>query len=113
MSQWNRLFEMQPRLEMFRPYLQENFMRYADYSPENEIHAAHIADRFNVLSKIETNALKNITGKVVNTGNITLSDGQVYQINSQSDIKLLSTDTDRNNRKICYDQRFNRTQPFR
>jgi oligoendopeptidase F len=108
-SQWNRLFEMQPRLEKFRPYLQNNFMRYAHHSPKNESHAAYIADRFNELSKIETGALKNITAKVMNAGNITLSDGQVYLVNSQSYIKLLSTDTDRNNRKKCYDQRFYHT----
>ncbi|MDD2835802.1 MAG: M3 family metallopeptidase [Methanothrix sp.] len=108
-SQWNRLFGMQPRLEKFRPYLQDNFMRYADHCPENESHAAYIADRFNELSKIETGALKNITGKVMNAGNITLSDGRIYQVNSQSYIKLLSTDTDRNNRKKCYDQRFYHT----
>jgi len=108
-SQWNRLFEMEPRLEKFRPYLQDNFMRYANHSPKNESHAAYIADLFNDLSKIETGALKNITAKVMNAGNITLSDGQVYQVNSQSYIKLLSTDADRNHRKKCYDQRFYHT----
>ena len=108
-SEWNRLFRMEPRLEKYRPYLQDNFMRYSYHRPENESHAAYIADRSNERAKIETSALKNITRKVMNAGNITLSNGQVYQVNSQSYIKLLSTDTDRNNREKCYDQRFYHT----
>jgi len=108
-SEWNRLFEMEPRLEKYRPYLQDNFMRYAGHRPENESHAAYIADLSNERSKIETGALKNITRKVMNAGNITLSNGQLYQVNSQSYIRLLSTETDRNNRKECYDRRFYHT----
>ncbi|HSD56641.1 MAG TPA: peptidase [Methanotrichaceae archaeon] len=108
-SEWERLFREEPRLEKYRAYLQENFMRYADHSPENESHAAYIADLSNERAKIETGALKNITRKVMNAGNITLSNGLVYPVDSKSYIKLLSTDTNRNNRKKCYDQRFYHT----
>ncbi len=108
-SEWNRLFGEEPRLEKYRAYLQENFIRYAGHSPENETHAAYIADLSNERAKIETGALKNITRKVMNAGNITLSNGQVYPVDSKSYIRLLSTDIDRDNRKKCYDQRFYHT----
>lgn len=84
-------------------------MRYADHRPKNESQAAYIADLSNQRAKLETSALKNITSKVMNAGNITLGNGQEYPVNSQSYIKLLSTDVDRNNRKKCYDQRFYHT----
>ena len=45
----------------------------------------------------------------MNAGNITLSSGLAYPVNSQSYIRMLSTDTDRDNRKRCYDQRFYHT----
>lgn len=108
-SEWDRLFREEPRLEKYRPYLQESFMRYADHRPKNESQAAYIADLSNQRAKLETSALKNITSKVMNAGNITLGNGQEYPVNSQSYIKLLSTDVDRNNRKKCYDQRFYHT----
>lgn len=108
-SEWDRLFREEPRLEKYRPYLQESFMRYADHRPRNESQAAYIADLSNQRAKLETSALKNITRKVMNAGNITLGNGQEYPVTSQSYIKLLSTDVDRNNRKKCYDQRFYHT----
>ena len=59
--EWSRLFEQEPGLERYRPYLQQSYMRYADHSPKNESQAARIADISNERAKIETDALKNIT----------------------------------------------------
>ncbi len=56
--------------------------------------------------KLETQAYKEITNNVTVAGNITLTDGQEYPINAQSYYKLLATDSNRDNRKMCYDKRF-------
>ena len=56
--------------------------------------------------KINTEAEKNVTNNVTVAGNITLEDGRVLAINSQTFSELLSTDRNRNNRKMGYDKRF-------
>lgn len=108
-SEWDRLFFEEPRLEKYRPYLEESFIRYANHRPVNETQAAQIANLSNQLAKIETAALKNITSNVMVAGNITLISGQEYPVDSRSYIKLLSTDVNRSDRKKCYDKRFYHT----
>ena len=47
-----------------------------------------------------------MTNNVTVAGNITLENGQELAINSQTYSELLSTDVNRNNRKMGYDKRF-------
>ena len=56
--------------------------------------------------KINTEAEKTVTNNVTVAGNITLEDGRELAINSQTYSELLSTDSNRNNRKMGYDKRF-------
>lgn len=105
-DEWEELFGQEPGLEEYRTYLEDTYIRYADHRPRNETHAAFIAEISDQLMKLETQALKEITNNVTVAGNITLTNGQEYPINSQSYYKLLATDQDRDNRKICYDKRF-------
>ena len=56
--------------------------------------------------KINTEAEKKVTNNVTVAGNITLENGQELAINSQTYSELLSTDLNRNNRKMGYDKRF-------
>ncbi|HWQ20997.1 MAG TPA: M3 family oligoendopeptidase [Methanotrichaceae archaeon] len=105
-AEWDRLFAEEPGLEMYRAYLEANYIRYADHRPRNETHAILIADLQNQRMKLETEALKKVTNNVTNVGNITLDDGTQYQVDSGSYSRLMSTDTNRNNRKKCYDARF-------
>jgi oligoendopeptidase F len=56
--------------------------------------------------KLDTNAMKRITNNVTKAGNVTLSDGTRFAINSTSYYDLLMTDIDRVNRKSVYDKRY-------
>jgi len=56
--------------------------------------------------KINTEAEKTVTNNVTVAGNITLENGRVLAINSQTYSELLSTNSNRNNRKMGYDKRF-------
>ena len=103
---WEELFEQEPGLEEYRPYFENSYIRYADHLPRNETHAAFIAEIADLRMKLETQAMKEITNNVTVAGNITLTDGQEFQINASSRGKLLSTDPDRENRKRCYDKSF-------
>jgi oligoendopeptidase F len=103
---WNRLFAEEPSLEKYRPYLEASYIRYVNHRPRNETHAAYLADLSNQLMKLETNAEKMITNNVTQAGNITLSDGTQFAINSSSYYDLLMTNADRNDRKNCYDKRY-------
>jgi oligoendopeptidase F len=105
-SEWDRLFAEEPRLEDYRPYFENNYIRYVDHRPKNETQATYLADLSNQLMKLDTNAQKRITNNVTQAGNITLSDGTRFAINSSSYYDLLMTDTDRNNRKAGYDRRY-------
>ena len=105
-KEWDGLFAQEPRLEKFRPYLEANYIRYVDHRPKNESHAAYLADLSNQLMKLDTRAEKAITNNVTQAGNITLGSGKEAAINSQSYYDILSTDTDRNDRKKCYDKRY-------
>jgi oligoendopeptidase F len=105
-DEWEILFGQEPGLEEYRTYLENSYIRYADHRPRNETHAAFIAEIGDNLMKLETQALKEITNNVTVAGNITLTEGTEYPVNSQSYYKLLSTDADRENRKLCYDKRF-------
>ncbi len=105
-SEWDRLFAEEPQLEKYRPFLEASYIRYVDHRPKNETQAAHLADLSNQLMKLYTNAEKTITNNVTQAGNITLSNGQQFAVNSQSYYDLLMTDTDRNNRNKCYDKRY-------
>jgi len=105
-NEWDRMFAEEQRLEMYRPYLEANYMRYADHRPANETQAALLADLANQLTKLDTYAQKLITNDVTQAGNITLGNGKERAINSQSYYEILFSDTDRNNRKKCYDKRY-------
>lgn len=103
---WDKIFAQEPGLEKYRPYLESVYIRYLYHRPQNESHAAYLANISNRRLKLETGALKEITNNVTVAGNITLENGEEYAINSQSYYTLLSTDRNRNNRKKGYDRRF-------
>ena len=105
-AEWDKLFSEQPCLEKYRAYLENSYQRYRDHRPKNESHATVLADISNQLMKINTEAKKKVTNDVTVAGNITLEDGRVLAINSQTYSELLSADTNRNNRKMGYDKRF-------
>ncbi|MEI6103037.1 MAG: M3 family oligoendopeptidase [Methanothrix sp.] len=105
-SKWDRLFAEEPLLEKYRPYLEAHYIRYIDHRPKNETQAAYLADLSNQLMKLDTNAEKLITNNVTQAGNITLSNGKQFAINSSSYYDLLMTNADRNDRKKCYDLRY-------
>jgi oligoendopeptidase F len=103
---WDKIFAQEPGLEKYRPYLESEYIRYLYHRPQNESHAAYLADISNKRLKLETIAFKEITNNVTVAGNITLENGEEFAINSQSYYTLLSTDKNRNNRKKAYDRRF-------
>lgn len=103
---WNRLFSEEPGLEVYRPYLEAKYMRFADHRIMNESQAVYLADLENQRMKLETEALSEITNNVTMAGNITLENGEEFSVNSQSYNTLLSTDNSRENRKKCYEKRF-------
>jgi oligoendopeptidase F len=105
-SDWGRLFAEEPSLEKYRPYLGAHYIRYVDHRPKNETQAAYLADLSNQLMKLDTNAEKLITNNVTQAGNITLSNGKQFAINSSSYYDLLMTNADRIDRKKCYDKRY-------
>ena len=105
-SDWIRLFAEEPRLETYRPYLEASYTRYIDHRPMNETQAAHLADLSNQLMKLDTMSEKLIANNVTAAGNITLSNGKQYAVNSTSYYDLLMTSANRNDRKMCYDQRY-------
>ena len=105
-SKWDKLFAEEPRLEKYRPYLEAKYIRFVDHRPKNETHAAYLADLSNQLMKLDTNAEKRITNNVTQAGNITLENGEQYAVNFSSYYDLLMTNTDRNDRKKCYDKRY-------
>jgi oligoendopeptidase F len=105
-SEWDTLFAEEPRLEAYRPYLENNYIRYVDHRPKNETQAAYLADLSNQLMKLDTFAMKRITNNVTQAGNATLSDGTSFAVNSSSYYDLLMTNTDRANRKSVYDKRY-------
>jgi len=106
LPEWERLFSEEPGLEKYRAYLENNYQRYKDHRPRNESHAAYLADISNQLMKIDTEAEKLVTNNVTVAGNITLESGEELAINSQTYSELLTTNSNRNNRKMGYDKRF-------
>jgi len=105
-EEWDRLFSEEAGLEVYRAFLEANYMRFIDHRPVDEAQAVYIADIENQRMKLETEALSRITNKVTMAGNITLENGEEFQVNSQSYNTLLSIDQSRENRKRCYDKRF-------
>ena len=105
-EEWANFFSEEHRLEMYRPYIEATYMRFAEHRPMNESQAVSLADIENKRMKLETEALLEITNNITMAGNITLENGEEYPVNSQSYYNLLSTDHNRENRKKCYDQRF-------
>lgn len=105
-DEWDRLFSEEPKLEIYRPYLEATYMRFADHRPMNESQVIYLADLENQRMKLETEAILEITNNVTMAGNITLEDGEEFSVNSQSYYALLSTDQNRENRKRCYEQKF-------
>ena len=102
-EEWERLFSEEPKLEVYIPYFEATYMRFAAM---NESQAMYLADIENQRMKLETEALSEITNNVTMAGNITLENGEEFSVNSQSYNTLLSTDRNRENRKRCYDKRF-------
>ncbi len=105
-EEWDRLFSEDPGLELYRAYLEANYMRFMEHRPVNEAQAVRLAEIENKRMKLETEALSRITNEVTMAGGITLENGEEFQVNSQSYNTLLSTDQSRENRKRCYDKRF-------
>ncbi len=105
-GEWDKLFSEEPRLEVYRAYLEANYMRFAEHRPLSESQAMYLAELENQRMKLETEALSEITNKVTRAGEITLENGEKFSVNSQSYNTLLSTDPNRENRKRCYDLRF-------
>lgn len=105
-KEWEGLFSEEPGLEVYRPYLEANYMRFIEHRPVDEDQAVYLAEIENQRMKLETEALSRITNEVTMAGNITLESGKNFQVNSQSYNTLLSTDRRRENRKKCYDKRF-------
>lgn len=105
-NEWDALFNEESGLEKYRPYLESKYIRFVNHRPQNESHAAFLADISNQRMKLETDAMKLITNNVTVAGNTTLENGEEYAVNSQSYSSLLSTDKNRNNRKSVYDQRY-------
>ncbi len=102
-EEWEQLFSEEPGLEVYRPYLEANYIRFAEHRPRDEVQAAYLADIGNQRMKLQTEAFSMITNNVTRAGNITLENGEEYAVNSQSFYTLLSTDPNRGNRKTCYD----------
>lgn len=105
-EEWDRLFSEEQGLEAYRPYLEANYMRFLEHRPKDESQAVYLAEIENQRMKLETEAISRITNEVTMAGNITLENGEEFQVNSQSYNTLLSTDQSRDNRKRCYDKRF-------
>jgi oligoendopeptidase F len=105
-EEWDKLFSEEAGLEVYRAFLEANYMKFIDHRPVDEAQAVYIADLENQRMKLETEALSRITNKVTMAGNITLENGEEFQVNSQSYNTLLSIDQSRENRKRCYDKRF-------
>ena len=105
-EEWDRLFSEEPELEMYRPYLEASYMRFAEHRPMNESQAIYLAEIENQRMKLETKAISEVTNNVTMAGNITLDNGETYPVNSQSYYTLLSTDQNREERRRCYEQRF-------
>jgi len=105
-EEWDRLFSEEPKLEMYRAYLEATYMRFIEHRPMNEAQAVYLADLENQRMKLETEALSEITNKVTMAGKIILESGEEFSVNSQSYNTLLSIDKSRENRKRCYDKRF-------
>ena len=106
MEEWDRLFSEEPGLEIYRPYLEASYIRFAEHRPEDEEQAEYLADLGNQRMKLQTEAFSEITNNVTMAGNTTLENGEEYAVNSQSYYTLLSTDPNRANREKCYDLRF-------
>src|SRR5665648_381767 len=105
-TEWDVLFNEEPGLEKYRPYLESTYIRFVEHRPQNESHAAFLENISNQRMKLETDAMKLITNNVTAAGNITLDNGEEYVIDSQSYYFLVSTDINRNNRKKAYDKRY-------
>ncbi len=103
---WDRLISEEPKLEVYRPYFEATYMRFAEHRPMNESQVTYLADLENQRMKLETKALSEITNNVTMAGNITLENGEEFQINSQSYNILLSTDKNQEDRKRGYERRF-------
>ncbi len=108
-DEWEDLLADEPKLDMYRQFFDNNYIRYSQHRPRNETHAAYLADLSNQLLKLETEGIKRITNNVTNAGNITLVDGSQFSINSQTYTELMSTDPVRENRIRCYEKRFYHT----
>ncbi len=85
-EEWDKLFSEEPKLEMYRPYLEATYMRFAEHRPMNESQAVYLADIENQRMKLETKALSEITNNVTMAGNITLENGE--DISSQFPVLL-------------------------
>ena len=105
-EQWKKLFLEEPKIEACRPYFEARYIRFAEHRPKDEAQAMYLADLENQRMKLETKALAAITNTITKAGTITLENGEEFPVNSQSYFILLSTDQNRKNRRLCYDQRF-------
>lgn len=105
-ERWDQLFSQTPALEPYRAWLQADFIRFYDHRPRDEAQVARLADLENQRMRLETESEKLITNNVTVAGNITLTNGEEYLLDSESYYTLLSIDPDRENRRRAYDKRF-------
>ena len=75
-EEWDRLFSEEPKLEEYRSYLEDRYIRFAEHRAMNESQAIYLADLENERMKLETEALSEITNNVTMAGNITLENGR-------------------------------------
>ena len=57
-AEWDKIFDDEPGLDKYKPYLESSYVRFVDHRPQNESHAAFLATISNKRMKLETNALK-------------------------------------------------------
>ena len=105
-DEWERLFSEEPKLEMYRPYFESTYIRFAEHRPLNEPQAVYLAELENQRMKLETEAIAKVTNNVTMAGNITLENGEEFSVNSQSYNTLLATDQNREDRRKCFEKRF-------
>ena len=90
---WDKLFSEEPQLEMYRPYLVANYMRFTEHRPINESQDAYLADIENQRMRIQTEAGSEIRITSRWQGNITLENREKCPVNLQSYNTLLGQRT--------------------
>jgi len=102
-EEWEKFYAEEPLLEPYRAHFTD-YLRYHDHRPLDDAHAARIADIEHQRELLNIEAQKIITNEVTKAGIVTLSDGRELEINSQTYREILSSDVNRENRKIVFER---------